>query len=432
MSGNVKKNNNQKQKNTTNSKSAKQSDTKSSKTLSDKITAIVMTFIYILAVVSVGVIGYSLYYFLNDPPETTTTGYVDSLTYAPDETYPIEVSVYSNDKHNGIKVSELRLNYYTDTDIPTSDADIDNIKQDNNYNNSEILEDLFKVIYSSGIQFVDEVKFNKVEQTGGWFEAAMYWNMEPENAFFYNTTNGTSYDAINELDYLDKWIIDFGEGVLGRIEQDKGNVVVDKVVWSLRYMRYDIMLFIQDVFQSVESLDYGKQVLMFDLSDYFTFRIFSTEDMKFHVPETDDLNLFVNILVNKSENGMINSSQSLFGCVSNNSNWSYDHVDSEDYWTSHTAINLSQADFAVSDSLLSLDSSAIDYYSTFDPEILDITVYIDLTQTTGTGVTLDAFGDLLVDRIVVSSNYPTTFTYYNLPENCVIVANDNVTLEVIT
>lgn len=388
-----------------------------------RVSAIFLALLYIFVALSIGVIGYTIYYFKNNPPTTIAVGEVDSLTYSEDKQYPIEVLYSSNAKQNGERVYELRMNYYIDPELPSSTAGL---------TSNEVLSQTFKQTYSSGIQFVDKIQFeSRTTHVGGLFEASYLTTYTPANAYYYNTTNNVSYDAIQELDYKDKWIIDFGEGRLGRITQDAENQVVKKLNLATYYSNQNINKFLLDVYYCVESLEYGKQVLLFDLSDYFTFEYFSTDDLKFHVPDTDEQHLYVNILVDKTENGMVNHEQSLFDIVANNANWTYDGVIAEDYWTSHAVLNLTIADFELKDSKLSLNEDAIDYYSSFDPKNLDLTINIDLTDSTATGFAEDAFGKLQVDEIVVTSSTAKTFSYYTLPENCTIIANNNVTLEVI-
>jgi len=402
-----------------------------------RILSVFFVILLVLDVFAVGLIGYTIYYYRHNPPTTTAVGKVDTLVYDVEQKYAIELNLYTNDKQNGIEVKEFRVNYYIDTLIPTSETGKSEMTANNtdsvgNVSNSGIIADCFKDTYTQGVQFIGKSIFEQEQSFDllGWRYNIM---LAPVNANFYNTSNGTSYKAINELDYLDKWIIDFGENNLGRITQDKGyEFISEGYLWLKYYLHKDINVLIRDIFRSAESLEYGKKVLVFDLSDYLTFEYFSTDDYKFHVPSTTDQHLYINVLVNKSENGMINAEQSMFGLVNNNSDWSYDGVVAEDYWTSHTGINLTEADFDVNSTTkeMTLKSSAIKYYSQFDANTLDLTINIDLSKTTGTGLSKNAFGDLKVDRIIVSSDSASTFTYYaNLADS--IIADSNVTLEVV-
>ena len=395
----------------------------------ERVSSIALIFLYIFSFISICLIGYAVYYFKNAHPTTVTTGYVDSLAYAQEETYPIELQYFSNDANNGLRVLEYRFNYYTDISIPSTDSEKDAIKNESGGDTDKLLEKIFKTVYSSGVQMIsDDIAFELKDDT--YFSSVIFYEV-PKNPYYFNTTNGTSYGAINELDYKDSWIIDFGEGKLGKIKQDKESTVLGQFLWVTRYMRADVNLLMHDLYNSIQALDYGKQVLMFDLSDYLTFQYFSTEDLQFHTPSATDMDLYVNILVNKDKNGMVNAKQSLFSIVRDNPNWSYDNVNADDYWTTHTEISLTQADFDIVNNELKLKQDAIKYYSSFDAESIDLTIYIDLTKTEATGLASDAFGSLKVDKIIVTSNYSTTFTYYNLPQNCIIVSGNNVALEVV-
>ena len=401
-----------------------------------KTLSVLLSILLVLDFFAVGLIGYTIYYYKHNPPTTTAVGKVDALAYDSEGKYAMELNIFSNDKKNGLEVSEFRVNYYIDTLIPETDAGKADITQSNtdsngNVNASGIIADCFKDTYTQGVQFVGEPNF-RTEQTAEGLWGRYNLQVYPQSAYYYNTTTGTSYTAINKLDYLDKWIIDFGGNQLGRITQDKGyDFLRNGYLWVTYYVHKDINLLIKDIFKSAESLEYGKKVLVFDLSDYLTFEYFSTEDYKFHTPNTTDQHLYINVLVNKSENGMVNSEQSMFGLIEGKAGWTYDGVVAEDYWTAHTEINLTEADFEVgSDNLMTLKSAAIEYYSQFDNDYVDIIINIDLDRTLGAGFGRNAFGNLLADKIIITSSTATTFTHYgDLP--CVIVASSNVTLEVV-
>lgn len=401
-----------------------------------KALSVLLVILLILDFFAVGIIGYTIYYYKHNPPTTTAVGKVDALTYDPEGKYAMELNIFSNDKKNGVEVNEFRVNYYIDTLIPTTETakatvTTNNTDSSGKVSSTGIIADCFKDTYTQGIQFLGEPQFNVVQTEEGLLGR---YNLQvyPQNASFYNTTNGTSYTAINALDYLDKWIIDFGENQLGRVTQDIGfEFYRNGYLWVTYYLHKDVNLMMQDIFASAKSLDYGKKVLVFDLSDYLTFEYFSTDDYKFHKPATTDQHLFINILVNKSENGMVNSEQSMFKLVAGKSGWTYDGVVAEDYWTTHAEINLTEADFDVDSAtnVMTLKSSAIKYYSAFDEEVLDITINIDLSKTAGTGFAKNTFGKLKVDKIIITADTATTFTYFdNLP--CSISAGSNVTLEV--
>lgn len=401
-----------------------------------KALSVLLVILLVLDFFAVGIIGYTIYYYQHNPPTTTAVGKVDALTYDPEGKYAMELNIFTNDKKNGLAVNEFRVNYYTDTLIPETDAgkaDITNSNTDStgNVSTTGIIADCFKETYTQGIQFVGEPQF-RIEQTdAGLFSFRYNLQVYPQNASFYNTTNGTSYTAINALDYLDKWIIDFGENKLGRITQDIGfEFYKNGVLGVTYYLHKDVNLMLQDIFASAKSLNYGKNVLVFDLSDYLTFEYFSTEDYRFHTPSTTDQHLYINILVNKSENGMVNSEQSMFKLVKSVANWTYDGVVAEDYWTTRTEINLTEADFVVDSAtgLMSIKAEAVQYYSQFDVDSLDIVINIDLGKTAGTGFAKNAFSDLQVRQAIITSDTATTFRYY--PESCSIIATENVTLEV--
>ncbi len=395
----------------------------------------VLVVMFVLLLASIFSVAYAIYYFKSTPPSTSATGYVDSLSYAPEQTYAIEVNYFDNSKKNGVLALEYRWNYYTDTLIPTTDSGVQNAKDNattsGKLDTDKLYSDLFKVLYSSGMQMIDTVQFELVryQQPALLFGDFRYCS-QPANAYYYNTTSGTSYTAINNLDYKDKWIIDFGAGQLGRVVQDKEAITLNEHPFGNSYYRMDINKFMRDVFDCVSSLKYGKQVLMFDLSDYFVFEYFSTDDLKFHRPETDEQHLYMNILVNKSENGLIDKSQSLFGVVKGDSNWNYTGVQPSDYWQNKTVININETDFVVENNLFVLKPDAKKYYQSFNQEDLVIDVLIDITNLDVLGFGENAFSDLKIHSIIVTSDVEKSFSYSGL--SCTIVANSNVTLVEVT
>lgn len=392
----------------------------------------VIVVMFVLLLASIFSIAYAIYYFKSTPPSTSATGYVDSLSYAPEQTYAIEVNYFDNSKKNGVLALEYRWNYYTDTLIPTTDSGVQNAKNNattsGKLDTDKLYSDLFKVLYSSGMQMIDTVQFELVryQQPALLFGDFKYCT-QSTNAYYYNTTSGTSYTAINNLDYKDKWIIDFGAGQLGRVVQDKEAITLNEHPFGNSYYRMDINKFMRDIYDCVSSLKYGKQVLMFDLSDYFVFEYFSTDDLKFHRPETDEQHLYMNILVNKSENGLIDKSQSLFGVVKGDSNWNYAGVQPSDYWTAHQCIVLDESNFDIDNGLLHIKQSALNYFFAFDN--IDISIKIDLARTSARGFARNAFGELQIAQIYMFSNEPVTFSYYSAP--CEIDTDENVTLEVL-
>lgn len=382
-----------------------------------KAVTALLVIVFVLMFASLVSIAYAFYYFNNDPPTSVIVGKVDALTYDKDNNYPIEIQLYTNTKNNGKYAYEYKTNYYTDAEIPaqatTSDA-------------SGIIAECFKTVYSQGLQFIDKSVFtSEQKQSGTRFESYLV----PVNAYYYNTSNGVSFEATNNLDYLDNWIIDFGANSLGMITQDKGSVFDHSFLWNNYYNHIDINNLIYDIYYTVESLDYGKQVIAFDLSDYLTFEFFDTSDLKFHKPQSDQQHLYVNVLVNKSANGLVDASQSLFKSVQGNANWNYTGIQPTEYWATHNSISLTEADFVVdSNNLLALNPKALAYYKQFSD--LDIEVNIDITSTNGVGFAPGAFGELEVRKIIVTSTYQTTWKHYNdLP--CAIITDSNVTLEVL-
>lgn len=395
-----------------------------SMSIMERATSVFVIILYILAIISLGIIGYSYYYYRHFAPITTATAYSDSLTYAEDEKYAFEVQLFDNSKKNGVLAYEFRANYYTDTLLPdTATAPDADATQD------EIIQKFFKTIYSTGMQFINEVNF--VEHHKWNFTDTDFW-YEPEGAYYYNASYDTGFSATNKLDKADKWVIDFGENRLGMIQQEAERKYLNTVLWWNNYLQYDANLFIRDFLKVMESLPYGKQVVMFDLSDYFTFRYFNTETLQFDIVQVTEKNLYANILVNKNENGMIYAEQSIFGVVKDDAEWAYDGINSDNYYKSTAAVTLSEADFEfIEDSTeIKLKDAAIIYYSAFNPDKLELTINLYLDNIDATGFAEKWCGALRPTKVLITSYVAKTFTHYN-NLNCTFITDSNVALEVI-
>jgi len=367
----------------------------------------------IFAMIGALIAGGTLYYYYTDTSETVDTKNINALAYAEDETFFAEINLFSNDKHNGELCFEMKFNYYTDVNIPTS-------------------EDEYKNTFSSGIQFTNAVNFNYLYTTD--YYSSTTWFYEPVSAYYYNTTNnGVSYTALDELDYNDAWIVDM-DGGLGLICQ-KDATHTSSFLWWSQNERSDIFALIKDMYEVAKSLDNGTQILQFALSDYLWVKP-QMDDGTFDrsTKATDNRDwTYVNIKVNKSENGITEASQSLFNIVENNSNYSFNGITDASYWQSRCVKNLTINDFDLIENengiYLKIKNEALDYLKVFDNLVIKVT--LNLTDFQVDGFMSGCFGDLSIKYCYLTSDTEKTLTYHSEDFSNIVTITNNLTLEVV-
>lgn len=406
-----------------------------------KIQSYIGATLAVLLLCSIALIGYNTYYWRNIAPTRTTvsTAYVGNLKHDENKKYFMEVDYFSNAQNNGEEVLDIRLNYYSDPSKVPED------------------EEVFKSIYSSGIQFIGTPVFNSIKNIRKkaktiFKDGISSYHFVPtgDNYYFYNTSNDTSYTAVNEVGIDgNKWIIDF-DGTIGLVEQ-KGFITDDYAYiksttnfWSettRHYQEQDFMCFVSKLYDSVKSLDNGLDVLRFDMSKWFRGYILDESGRKFETLEHGHENwMFVDVKVNKSSHGLISASQSLFKMVKDDPNYSFDGSVLSDYWKSSTIYNLTVNDFdfishngSTTDYLARLKPTAINYLWSFNN--LDINVIIDLDSKYLTdivkklvGFAQNPYGILDIKQTTIKSKTPTIFKVYEQLKNAQLT---NVTIETI-
>ena len=377
----------------------------------------------ILFVIALVVLVCAIYYF-QDPPTTQKTLYTSALTYAQEDEngeqpYPIEVKVYKNLNENGLGVYDVKFNYYTDTTIPET-------------------EDEYKNVYSAGFQFIDNVSMYNPNRfsLGVW---CSFFDTVFSNVAYYNSTNGVSFYAINSLSPDDSWIVDytFSETVNG-VETTSNNLAklyqrgwVQTGSGSLGWRYFEnrnIYSALLNLIQSSASLSDGVYILQLDMSDYFTFKIYNQETGQFDVDTSDNMSVLANVKITVSSNGLVDSSQSLFGQVAYDADYSYGDVAPSDYWESKTIYSLTANDFSFStndDGLVvaTIKEDILEYISQF--KRLYLRIYINLDSFYFDGLAENAFGGLPVDQVTITSSIETGFAIY---EDYNIIADDTVTI----
>lgn len=403
---------------------------KKNQNFGDRAVKTFTTLIAILAVLAICVIGYSIYFYNNSPPQTVSTTYADALAFAEDTTYVFEANVMTNKNKNGIEIAEFKANYYTDVLVPVTASAIKNV-------------------YSSGIQWKGKPQFNEPLTTNlfGWSST---WQITPQNAFMYNYTDGIGYAAVNALSPDDSWIIDYAtstpyedltgyEHNLARLVQ-RGTVRTGtgEFGWGL-YYEQNIFAMIKAIMGAAYSMPVGTYVLQFDLSPFFTPMIYNQQTTQFDIAsQTGDMYTFVNVLVNKSENGLAQANQSIFNSVGNNPTFAIAGVDKSAYWRDATHYTLTEEAFVFSpiagsefQYLGALKPAAITYLAAFSGTYIEISIDLDSAllanaQVIFAGLADDAFGDLKISKLTIGSDGPATFDLNGFRGN--VIAGNDITL----
>lgn len=377
-----------------------------------KIIAMILFYLFLAA--SVFSIAYSIYWFKYQKRTTVTSVNLDTLSYVDGEKYAWEVFVATNENKNGAAIFEMRINYYTDANVPG--------------------EGETKNYYSSGLQLVNDFSFKYHVENPKPLKSITY--AEPKNPIYYNTTSqDVSYVAINELEPDDVWILDFA-GTLGLIESKGPIKSTDSWLADIN-LNHDINLFFRDIIDSVSSLEDGTQVLVFDLSEYFKGKIWN-KDENFKDMQNSDYNfMFANIKVTKTSNGIVNANQSLFGCVDSDPNWQYEGIEKSDFYKSETNIYLTEKDLffqdvegTVNNKLGYLKPKAIEMYGIDKTLNISLNINLDSEYLLNNSVILNGIrdgglGDLNISSITITSS--TQRDFYLVTE-CKNINLTNVTL----
>lgn len=376
-----------------------------------KIIGIILLIVMWLAGVTV-IVGYISY--MQNPPETVQTMYGGELTYAePDDNgdaiYAININIFTNENDNGLECAEFQWNYYTDANIPEN-------------------EDDYKNVYSSGYQSLNGMDYDDYYRSIGWWK---YTNSITLNSgYYYNSTDGLSYVAIDALTPDDSWILDYGNG-LAKIDQ-KQAVYYETVAVLQHYISYDINRAIVDLYNCATSLADGDYILQFNLSDYFSYKIYNEETKQFVIDTsaTTEEYLYLDIKIHISSNGLVDASQSLFGMIAKDTDYSYEGISVQDYYTTKTVYTVTENDFTTVTvdgvALATLNSDCIAYLNNFYDIYLIVDINLDVVDFEGFAP--DAFSDYggTVNALVLSASADSVFLVYDNYSNTTLT---NVTLQ---
>lgn len=311
-----------------------------------------------------------------------------------EERWFMEANYYSNDLNNGIKLQELNFNYFM---------------------SPKLLEADYR---ATGIQYVGDYSANKV------FSEFAETGKLP---YVYETTNGISWTGYSTTLSAN--------GTIGtKLSRDTEFIIkIDNRPFTIQltggyttgwwifaqttdYQYGDLFELVFDAIES-NSAGYGDYYITLDLSYFFSIKEMS-EDGKFLADNvTDIIKNYAVLKFHYDKNGAINSNQSLFGRIENNS--VYDSADTE-FWTSRTVYTLTEEnlEYRYSESyegyLVSLSN---DMKNMFDKMpavklVIKIDLFSDFIQDNGynvIGFDYNAFSGFDIDTLTVYSSPKTIY-----------------------
>lgn len=305
------------------------------------------------------------------------------------------VQYYSNSVDNGIEVQELNINYFTDWTLTTNAVRGTGMQYLGNY-----------VPYTSTANDVDS--FVKLD----------FW--------YYDTTNFISWSGgkvATQLNRDQKLIIKIDDKPY-RIQLTKSWTVEDGwwIFKTTKYYYSDWGDVFADVLKAVKtnSQGYGEWYITLDLSDYFTIESFNEETKKFEKDTTTDiLKNYATIKFNYYENGLANSSQSLFGLIEGDKTYGYQSSDVDTtYWQDRIVYNLDCSYFNQRESSVhngKFLSLSYDFREIFkDMPRNKVNIVIDLDNYTDIiGIDYNGFEDFKIDTLIIKSSDNKNFYLLN-------------------
>ena len=377
-----------------------------------------------IMLVAVGVMAYTSHWMRNATFFTIDTTYVDSLTYAPSETFFVEVNYYTNALNNGKRVFEVRMNQYTSVQL-TGDG-------------------FTKNVWSHGLQMRGDSWFrvNHRSTSRGFFSGNRvdYWvDLTGDHSFYNSFDLGHGWQpyhlVTSPLRVQNEWLLDFA-GELGAV-RPRGmqrfdttrsrNLLGTNDIFGRNdhhYWRYDVNYFLVNLRNATLSQPWGSGVVVMDLSRWFNAYSFDHNTGWFDRPwhRNDVRRMFVNVRFNVSPHGMVVAEQSMFGMVGVDRNFSYDGRQPQRYSRVTSAFTLTINDFEFLNVggnyyLGRIRQERIDWLNTFR----NLSVFIDidlshpaLAHRTLLGLYRNPFGNLnYVDSLVFCRhNRPHEFLIY--------------------
>jgi len=242
-----------------------------------------------------------------------------------EERWFLEASYYNNSLSNGIEIQELNLNYFTDYSLTA-----------NTYR-------------STGMQYVGGDASLTDKTVSNEDEADSY---VATGLYYYDTTDGISYAGrnINTILNRDAVFIISIDNEPYAIQLDGNYTTTKKLLFITQtvYHYYSYASLFVDIFNAIESNSsgYGDYYITVDLSEYFTIKKYDVDSGKFLDDDVSDvIKNYCVIKFHYEANGLVDSSQSIFGIVACNSSYDLEFNYDTDYWQARAIYTLTAEDF---------------------------------------------------------------------------------------
>lgn len=272
--------------------------------------------------------------------------------------YFLEVNYYSNDKHNGIQLQELKLNYFTSYNLTSADYRSTGMQYLGDYKGLPL--DTWDG--KSEVKFLNPFGSNDRYYGTSDTSVRIANNYVDKSFNYYDTTNGISWNGITdengsiatELTRKTEFIIKIDDRAFAikldkYLDKDIGDVRnVFGIGWKVgeKYNRYYYTYgsLFQSCMQAVKtnSAGYGDYYITVDLSSLFSIKEYDKETGKYKTDDVTDIIKTYSVLkFHYDENGARTSSQSMFGIIDNNPKYDLveDKIDTS-YWQERMTYNL--------------------------------------------------------------------------------------------
>lgn len=301
----------------------------------------------LLVAIALVVDGLFIYYHFFVKDFTTGTNYIgdqvgldikkiiksDELTDEEKKKYEdrwfLEANYYSNSNNNGVKLRELKLNYFTDYRL-TSEQYL-----------------------STGMQYVgeytDEVKKTIVmvhlnDLDNYVFPYFNYYDSK-DGELSYSGYVGANAGTSTMLKRSTVLIVKIGDKPYA-IQLNKFGELTTKFLFITKQYPYPQMWqnFFGAVMQSIvtNSKGYGDYYIQLNLSDYFSIYAFDENGKKYESDEvTDYVSTYSVLKFHYDENGATRASQSIFGTINFDKNYGEHNTE---YWQERFVYNLTEKD----------------------------------------------------------------------------------------
>lgn len=322
----------------------------------------------------------STYYIGNQTP-TDLVSISDSLSEEEIAEYEkrvlLNVNLYSNEDENGLPISEMRLDYFTDTNMDTNSC------------------------RSTGMQVLFDIPgvYDAIVNSD-WEKIAQFLDGDT-NLYYYETYNGVSWGGSNLPEHLQN-PLDRDKSFIVKINDTPYLFKLDGTytktitsgwwifkstktkTYNFTYLDLMIELLTSVKYNSLGDTDF---YLAVDISKYFTnIKEYNPETQQFDKePSVDISNKYCMMKFHYSKNGAINSSDSMFGLISGNASYGKTSDSSTEYWKAfmrynYTVSNLNKRYSEQFDGyMFSIPFEEKSIYS--DMSDYEINVVIDLNST---------------------------------------------------